>query len=413
MLSTLYEAATASAAAGEFDNALRYGAELLAARTEAMGDRHPETLMIAALIPSWRLGVGDASGALQAAREIVPIATEVLGAAHPSTISARHILACCDPELGLNPTEALPVWVALYGDEQRVFGTEHHSTLGARHQIGEMRRQLGDRIGARDELTATAQAMRQTLGDDHPDSVAVQLAAAICVGEAGDTAAAVREFDRLIPMLTSVLGYDHQHTLLARHTRALWLPPTDGQILDRVSDWVVLLDDEVRALGEQHDLTVACRQALAEQRIAWQETLDTQDDVSNELLIEFEIEDRGLEFDPERPWGDPGSLDEDGRDSVAEHAAEIRAELEDSMAAVVNAKKSVGQAIRESGTASRGCLSRRYEVAHTLWRSHEFDSARAWAEPLITECSTLLGDDDPLTQAARSLLEVILERRWA
>lgn len=410
--STLYEAAAASAAAGDFESALRYGAQILTAHTEALGERHPDTLAIAALIPSWRLGAGDISGALDAAREVVPAATEVLGADHPSTVSARHILACSDPELGLNPAEALPVWVALYGDEQRVFGTEHHSTLGARHQIGELRRQLGDRIGARDELTATALGMRQTLGDHHPDSVAVQLAAAICVGEAGDIAAAVSEFDRLIPVLTSVLGYDHQHTLLARHTRALWLPPAESQVLDRVSDWEVLVDDEVRALGEQHDLTVAGRQMLAEQRIAWQETLDTQDEVSTELLIEFEIEDRDLDFNPERPWGDFGTLDEDGRDSVAEHAEEIRAELEDMMNAVVDAKKSVGQAIRESGTASRTCLSRRYELAHTLWRGHEFDSARAWTEPLIAECSTLLGDDDPLTQAARSLLGVIQERRW-
>ncbi len=411
--SALYEAAAASAAAGDFNNALHYGIQLLAAHTEAFGERHPDTLVIAALIPSWRLGLGDVSGALDAAREVVPSATEVLGAAHPSTVAARHTLACCDPALGLNPAEALPVWVALYGDEQRVFGAEHHSTLGARHQIGELRRQLGDRIGARDELTATAQGMRQALGEHHPDSVAVQLAAAICVGEAGDTAGAVSEFDRLIPLLTSVLGYDHQHTLLARHTRALWLPPTDGQVLDRVSDWEVIVDDEVRVLGEQHDLTVAGRRTLAEQRIAWRETLDTQDEASSELLIEFEIEDRGLEFDPDRPWGDVGSLDEDGRDNVAEHAADIRAELEDMMNAVVDAKKSVGQAIRESGTASRSCLSRRYELAHTLWRGHEFDSARAWTQPLIAECSTLLGDDDPLTQAARSLLAVIQERRWA
>jgi hypothetical protein len=409
----LYEAATASAAAGDFDNALRYGAQFVALHTEANGERHPDTLAIAALIPSWRLGAGDVSGALAAARETVPTAIEVLGADHPSTVAARHTLACCDPELGLNPAAALPVWVALYGDEQRLFGIDHPSTLGARHQVGELRRQLGDRIGARDELTAAALGMRHALGDHHPDSLAVQLAAAVCVGEAGDTAAAVSEFNRLIPLLTSVLGYDHQHTLLARHTRALWLPPTDGQVLDRVSDWEVLVDDEARALGEQHHLTVAGRQTLAEQRIAWQETLETQDDVSNELLIEFEIEDRGLEFDPERPWGDFGGLDEEGKDSVAEHAADIRAELEDLMDAVVDAKKAVAQAVRESGTASRTYLSRRYELAHTLWRGHEFDSARAWTQPLITECSTLLGDDDPLTKAALALFAVIEERRWA
>ncbi|OBK39776.1 hypothetical protein A5658_23705 [Mycobacterium sp. 1245111.1] len=410
--SALYEAATTSATAGDFTDALRYGTQSLTAYTEAFGDRHPDTLAVAALIPSWRLGTGDVSGALSAAREIVPAATEVLGVDHPGTVAARHVLACCDAEFNLNPAEALPVWVALYADEQRVFGADDHSTLGARHQIGELRRQLGDRIGARDELVATALAMRQTLGDHHPDSLAVQLAAAICVGEAGDMASAVSEFDRLIPALSAVMGHDHQHTFLARHTRALWLPSSYGWILDRVSDWEVLVDDEVRVLGEQHHLTVAGRQTLAEQRLDWEEALDTQDDVSHELLIEFEMEDRDLEFDPERPWGDPGSLDEDGKDNVAEQTADLRAALEGSMNAVVDAKKALWQAIREAGTASRTYLSRRYELAHALWRGHEFDSARAWVEPLITECSSLLGDDDPLTHAAHSLLTAILERRW-
>lgn len=408
-----YDEALASAAAGDLNAALGRGIPLLAARTEALGERHPDTLAIAVLVVSWRLGVGDVSGALDAARELVPKTTEVLGADHPSTVSARHVLMSCDPELALNPAAALPSWVSLYGEDQRVFGAEHHLTLQARHQIGQLRRQLGDRIGARDEMAATALGIRRVLGDEHPESLAIQLTAAICVGEAGDTAAAVSEFDRLIPVLTSILGYDHQHTLLARHTRALWLPPNDGELLDRVSDWVILLDDEARALGEQHELTVAARRTLEEQRVAWQETLEVQDDVSTELLIEFEIEDRGLEFDPDRPWGDFGSLDEDGRDSVSEQAADVRAELEDLMDAVVQAKRAVGQAVRELGPTSQESLSRRYELAHTLWRGHEFDTARARTEPLLADCNALLGDDHPLTRAARSLLVMIQERRWS
>jgi hypothetical protein len=409
----LYEAAMRSAAAGDFHNALRLGSQFLAGDSGAPGIGHPDTLAMAALIPSWQLGVGDFSGALKAARELVPAATEVLGADHPSTVAARHTLACCDPQMGLDPAAALPIWVQLYADEQRVFGPQHRSTLGARHQIGELRRQLGDRVGARDELTATATDIRRLLGDHHPDSLAIQLAAAICVGEVGDTAAAVADFDRLIPLLTAVLGYDHQHTLLARHTRALWLPPADHQTLDRVSDWEILVDDEARALGEQHPLTVAGRQTLEEQRTTWRERLDTHEGVTTEQLIAFEIEDRGHEFDPQRPWGDFGSLDEHGRDRVAQNASDVRAELENLMDSVVAAKKAVGQAIREYGEASEACVSRRYELAQTLWRGHDFDAAHARTEPLITECSTLLGQDHPLTRAARALLVVIRERRWA
>ena len=411
-LSELYEAAMASAAAGDLESAVRLGTELHTARAVALGPYHPDTLAVAALVGSWRLGTGDVSGAVDVVRPLVPIATTVLGADHPSTLTARHTLACCGPALGVTPGEALAVWVQLYGDEQRVFGAGHHSTLSTRHQIGELRRQLGDRIGARDELTAAALGVRQVLGDDHPESLAIQLAAAICVGEAGDTVAALTELDRLIPVLTSVLGYDHHHTLLARHTRALWLPPGDGDLLDRVSDWEVLIDDEVRVLGEQHELTVAGRQTLEEQRRAWQQHLGESEAVAADLSIDLEIDDRLGEVDPQRPWGDSGSLGEDGKANLAETAAEVGSEMADLMAAVVEAKKLVEEAVREFGATSQACLGRRYKLAQTLWRGHQFDSARARTEPLITDCSSFLGEEHPLTEAARALLVDIQERRW-
>lgn len=401
----------ASAAAGDLEKALRLGTELQTGHTETLGPYHPDTLAVAALVASWRLRAGDVSGAVDAVRPMVPIATKVLGADHPTTLVARHTLACCGPALGVTPAEALAVWVQLYGDEQRVFGAGHHSTLSARHQIGELRRQLGDRNGAREELTAAALGVREALGDDHPESLAIQLAAAICVGEAGDTAAAVIDLDRLIPVLTSVLGHDHHHTLLARHTRALWLPSDSGDLLDRVSDWEVLIDDEVRVLGEQNELTVAGRQTLEEQRAAWQEHLGKCEAVAAELSTYVEIDDRGGEFGPQRPRRDRDSLDEDGEESVAESAAEVHSEMADLMAAVVEAKKLVGEAVREFGATSQACLGRRYKLAQTLCRGHQFESARARTEPLITECSTHLGEEHPLTEAARALLVDIQERR--
>ncbi len=411
----MYEAAVASAAAGDLQGALGLGDQVLAACTETYGDEHPETLGTATLVSSWRLTVGDVAAGLDMIRTVVPTATRVLGAEHPNTVAARHTLATGETARGLSPAEALPMWVALYGAEQRVFGLDHQCTLGARHQIGELRRQLGDPVGARDELASAARDTRRVFGDDHPDSLPVQLAAAICLGEAGDAAGAINEFDRLIPALSAVLGYAHRSTLLARHTRTLWLPPPgEGELLDRVSDWEVLVDDEIQALGDEDDLTVAARTTLEEQRAAWRERREVLSDVANELLIEFEIEDTDGEWDSDRPWGDPGSLDEDSKAHVAEGVATELARLDAALAAVVEAKKAVVQALRDFGDGSQPYLGRRYELAHTLWRHQEFDAARARTEPLIAECSTLLGDDHPLTQAARSLLVVIDQRlRWA
>jgi hypothetical protein len=406
-LGGLQEAALASAAAGDVHTAVRLGADLLTALTDTVGEHHPDTLMMAVLLAGWRLNIGDAATALTTVRELIPISTQVLGADHPSTLAARHTWAGCDAALGLSPAQALPVWVALYGDEQRVFGPEHHCTLGARHQIGELRRQLGDRIGARDELVAAAHGIRRTLGDQHPESVAVQLTAAVCVGEAGDAASAVAEFDRLIPLLTAVLGHDHQHTLLARHTRALWLTPGEGDLLDRVSDWEVLVDDEVRALGEQNQLTVSGWQTLREQRAAWQQFLDEYEAVAMEVSVDFELDDVGDGSDTHRAWGDPGSLDNAGQESTAENAREVRAELAELMNAVVQAKKTVAHANRLAGPTSEAALQRRFELADLLRRGRRYEAARAHTEAFIDECSHILGEGHSLTQAAHSLLRVI------
>lgn len=406
-LSALQEAAIASSASGDLHNAVRLGTQLLTALTETSGGHHPDTLAMAVLLAGWRLNTGDVSGALTTARELIPTVTQVLGRDHPSTLAARHVLACGDVALGVAPAEALPVWVALYGDEQRVLGPEHHSTLGARHQIGELRRQLGDRIGARDELVAAARAIRRTLGDQHPESLAVQLTAAVCLGEAGGTAAAVTEFDRLIPLLAAVLGYDHQHTLLARHTRALWLPAGEGDLLDRVSDWEVLVDDEVRALGEDNQLTIAGWATLAEQRTAWQHFLDEYSAVATELSFDFETEDAGGDSDSQRPWGDSGSLDADGRERAIENAGQLRAEMAELMTAVLQAKKSVAQATRMSGPASEAALQRRFELADLLRRGRRLDVARVRTTALITDCIAVLGAEHSLTLAAQALQRVI------
>jgi len=83
-LSALYEAAIASGAAGDLGDAVRHGTQLLAALTETSGEQHPDTLAVAVLIASWRLGAGDVSGALNAIRALIPTATEVLGADRPT-----------------------------------------------------------------------------------------------------------------------------------------------------------------------------------------------------------------------------------------------------------------------------------------------------------------------------------------
>ena len=62
-----------------------------------------------------------------------------------------------------------------------MLGAEHPTTLAARNQVAVLRRELGDRIGARDESAAVVEAQRRVLGQNHPDTLTGRFTAAMCL----------------------------------------------------------------------------------------------------------------------------------------------------------------------------------------------------------------------------------------
>lgn len=327
---------------------------LRAARSSALGAQHPDTVMTALAAATWRFHAGDVAGAVPELRRLIPLAIEVLGEDDLGTLAARHIVASYPDGTAQSSAQRLVGWLELYAAEQRVLGPDHPTTLAARNQVAVLRRELGDRIGARDESAAVVEAQRRVLGDTHPDTLTGRFTAAMCLGEASDGATALAEVEALIPLLGAAFGYDHQNTLAARQTSALWTLESAGDPLDRVSDWEVLVEDLTRALGDQHPLTVAATQTRAEQRSLWQQQ------------------------EPEEGAG--------------------------LLAAVVEAKRVVGRALRDDGPESGTYLRCRFDLAQRFLRGQDLDAARRHAESLVADSSAILGDDHELTLAARRLL---------
>jgi hypothetical protein len=340
---------TARRAAGDLAGALPIAERLLAESRQRLGPRHPECLSLALAIANWRQHLGDLATAAEELGRLVPLLEDELGGDHIDTLMAHHMLASYAGP-GTDPIAAVTTWLQLYAAEQRVLGVEHETTLGARHNVAVWRRQLGDITGAVDEMTSVVAARARLFGAEHPDTLASRLALATWSGEAGDTGTAILEATALVPLLRKAFGYDHEQTLSARHLCALWGQDLDSRELESIADWAVLVDDEIRALGVDHPLTVAGQTMLATRRTDWVVSLD-------EALLEH----------------------------------------------VIVMKKETAERIREFGEDSLPVLSGRYDTASALWNGHQYTAAAQFTQRLLDDCVRLVGDEHELTLSVRRL----------
>lgn len=409
-LAALLEVASARWSTGDSLGAVHDGAEVVAARRETLGDEHPYTLAVAALVAIWRYHRGDES-AVEELRQLVPVMTRVLGPEQGDTLWATHTLATAE-DAGADPAQRLLRWVQLCGAETRVFGPRHELTLAAAYGVALARSALGDPFGASTDALIVVGYRRRLLGEHHPHTLAAQLSRLAWLGEAeGANAHTLKEFDDLIVDLQNTLGHDHEHSLLARYNRARFTPE-DADEIERISEWEVLTEDLERVLGHEHPVTIDADQRRTAARAEWEDSLNETRNIAFDLYIDAEAEDRDIEFAPGREWMDTGNLDDDAVGKVAEDADEQRSERADLMEHAIEVKKALARSAREVGNDALETLQWKYYLAWWLWHGHEFDSAAVRTRKLIDDCVRLLDEDDPLTGAARALEDYIANREW-
>ncbi|BAX92629.1 tetratricopeptide repeat protein [Mycobacterium shigaense] len=388
---TLRELMTARREAGDLAGALPVAEELLAEHRQRLGPQHPESLSLAVAIANWRQHLGDVSRAADDLVALIPQLDSELGPDHPDTLTARHMLASyAGPDT--DPTAAVLTWFRLFTAEQRVFGAEHLTTLGARHNLAVWRRQLGDVIGATDEMAQVSTVRARLLGNEHPDTLASWRAWVTWRGEAGDTEAAHTGAVTLIPLLSKVFGDDHEQTLGMRQLCALWAPASPNRDIEVLADWAVLIDDEIRALGVDHPLTVAGQTVLAARRADWAADLDEGEWVDADLYQQMELDQRG------------GEPTEELAARAKEYANKHRAQIEALLEHVILMKKEIAERGRAFGHDSESALSARYELAYALWNSGEYTDAAQCTHQLLDDCMSSLGDEHALTTSVRQLL---------
>ncbi|HEY5981765.1 MAG TPA: BTAD domain-containing putative transcriptional regulator [Microlunatus sp.] len=136
-------------------------------------------------------------------------------------------------------------------------GPRHLDTIRLHNDIARTRSLSGDAGQARADLTVLLNALRETLGDDHPGTLITAKTLAGVGVEAGSPSVAVREIEAILPRLELILGAEHEVTLSALEDLANACGESGDDQAIRVYD--ELIERSRAAVGEDHRRTVILR----------------------------------------------------------------------------------------------------------------------------------------------------------
>jgi len=157
---------------------------------------------------------------------------------------------------------SLPVLESLLAAQRESLGDDHSDTLLTRQQIAFCVGVGGDRSTAVELYRAVLGDQERVLGPDHPDTLTSRHQVAYCTGETGDPDAALDLFRRVAADRERVLGPDHPRTLNSRYQVAYYAAETGDP--DAALDlFRQVAADYERVLGPDHPNTLVSRHIVA------------------------------------------------------------------------------------------------------------------------------------------------------
>ncbi|MFC8514274.1 tetratricopeptide repeat protein [Streptomyces sp. NPDC057257] len=245
--------------AGNKEEALELATELHEEARLRYGEDHPESIATAFHVTRWTAHLGRPAAALDLALDALERSLRTLGPTHRVTLDCRFEVAGCTAACG-RTAEAVRLWGELADDATRLLGPLDRLTVDARWNLAGAVCDAGDTaLGLR--LTEEVVDGRTALyGADHPRTFAVRLQQAALTARSVARDEALALLAPLHQDTMRALGPEHELTLAARHQLALC-----GN-----ADLRALLTDCERALEPDHPLTEDCRARLTDpNRPAW------------------------------------------------------------------------------------------------------------------------------------------------
>lgn len=246
----------------QYAKALPLLEKVLAERTRALGEKHPQTLITTYDLGSVFYMMGRYADALPYFEKVYRLNTEVFGERHSSTLISLNNLVLTYENLNRH-TEVLALREKALQLHAEALGEQHPDTLASLNNLAVANTDLGHHSEA---LALNEKALRlytAKLGERHPDTLRSLSNLALSYTSLGRHPEALALNERALRLYIDVLGERHPDTLRATSNLAVIYTA-----LGRHADALALNEKTLRirteVLGERHPSTLTSLNNLAE-----------------------------------------------------------------------------------------------------------------------------------------------------
>lgn len=228
---------------------------------DQLGPEHPVRLMASAEVATWIGRCGRWNEAAQLFRELLPQLERQFGPDDPNTLITRLNIAHWLGKSG-EQSEALGILEDLLPRAESLLGLDPEVALGTLSNLIALKAEAGNWRFALADLRRLQPIAESTLGRDHEGTLSIRNQIAGCTCECVGIPEGLRLFAGLLEDQTRVFGQYDLHTLSTRNSYAVWTA-RNGAISKALRLLKTLREDCVRVLGHAHRRTLKVRAEIA------------------------------------------------------------------------------------------------------------------------------------------------------
>ncbi len=291
-----------------------------------------------------------------------------------------------------HPTAVPPLWERVTQQMADTLGPDHPDTIAARDNLANAYTLAGRTAEATDLLEQVVADRIRILGPDHPDTLAARNNLAISYMPAGRSLEATDLLNQVVIDSARILGPDSPGTIGARNNLAVSYQST-GRAAEAVDLLEQVVADRIRILGPDHPDTIAARNNLANAYRSAGRSSEVP------ALLEQVVADSDRVLGTDHPYSIGA------RNNLANAYGSTGRIVE----ATVLLERVVAERDRILGSDHPDTVTARNNLAHAYRTEGRTAEAIALLEQVVPDCDRVLGPDHPYTLSTRNNLALSYE----
>ncbi|CUA67241.1 Kinesin light chain [Rhizoctonia solani] len=246
---------------GRYNKAEQLEIQVVNARKQVLGEQHPHTLTSMSNLASTYSDLGRYNETEQLEIQVVNASKQVLGEQHPHTLTSMSNLASTYSYLG-RYNEAEQLGIQVVNARKQVQGEQHPSTLTSMSNLASTYSRLGRYNEAEQLGIQVVNARKQVLGEQHPDTLNSMANLASTYSYLGRYNEAEQLGIQVVNARKQVLGEQHPDTLFSMNNLASTYSRL-GRYNEAEQLETQVFNARKRILGEEHPNTLTSMNDLA------------------------------------------------------------------------------------------------------------------------------------------------------